>query len=379
MQALIGAAAIVLMFLILIVPHEGGHFLMAKLCKVRVIEFAVGMGPRLLGTGEAPAVAVLEGAGAKSAPPPSAKTVYSWRLLPIAGYVRLGGMEPGDLEGPDGFHSKPAYQRLLILFGGPLANFVIAALLATTVYLMVVSTPGKVGEVIPNRPAAAAGLHAGDVITQVDGTRITRPESIRSALAAKAGQPVAVIVRRPDGSTFSVQIAPYYDDQVKAYLLGIRTQGTLATLGGQPILSPADAVLGGVEFPVQAIGVIWSGIYQLFTGAVPGGVFGPQGATGPIGIGAITYSAAEQGLLSWLYVAALLSVALGSANLLPLPALDGGRMVVVLLERVRGRPFDRERELAFQRVGLIALLALMGVIAFFDIQRLLTGQFPGLK
>jgi regulator of sigma E protease len=101
--------------------------------------------------------------------------------------------------------------------------------------------------------------------------------------------------------------------------------------------------------------------------------------TGAVGIGALTYQQANQGFFNWLQLAALLSMALGLANLLPLPALDGGRMVVVLMEAVRGRPFDREREMAIQRAGLMALLALMVVIAFLDVQRIATGQFPGLK
>jgi regulator of sigma E protease len=122
-----------------------------------------------------------------------------------------------------------------------------------------------------------------------------------------------------------------------------------------------------------------SGIAQLVTGAIPGGFFGPDGATGAICIGALTYQAANQGLLDYLGLIALMSVALGITNILPIPALDGGRMVVVLLEKVRGRPFNRDRELAVQRAGLVALLALMVVIAFFDVQRIATGQFPGIR
>src|SRR5581483_2380745 len=120
-----------------------------------------------------------------------------------------------------------------------------------------------------------------------------------------------------------------------------------------------DAVVYGAEFPLQAAAGILGGIAQLVTGQVPGGIFGPQGATGPIGIAAITYESAQYGFADWLTVAAALSVALGLANLLPLPALDGGRMVVVLLEALRGRPFDREREMQVQRAGLVALLVLV--------------------
>ena len=138
-------------------------------------------------------------------------------------------------------------------------------------------------------------------------------------------------------------------------------------------------MVAGVTFPYHTVIGIGGGIYQLASGQIPGGLLGPSGATGAIGIGYLTSQAANQGLAYWLYLLAVLSVALGLANLLPLPALDGGRIVVVLVEKLRGRAFNREREMQFQRFGLVALLALVAVIAYFDIQRLINHQFPGLK
>lgn len=361
MNLVIGILSIALMFLLLIAPHEAGHFAFAKLFKVRVIEFSIGMGSRLLSR-------------------TWGGTLYAFRLLPVAGYVRMGGMEPDDLEGPDGFHGKPAYQRLLILFGGPLVNFVVASVIATAIFLIAMNPyPGKVAAVVPNTPAATAGVRAGDVIQRVNGQEVTKNDTIRSIEAKDPSGALRLDVARADGSRYSTTITPAFNEKYQAYLIGIQSQGVMTSLGGRPILSAGDAIVSGLEFPVQALGVIGEGLYMLASGQIPGGVFGPQGATGPIGIGAITYHAANEGLLSWLYVAALLSVALGSANLLPLPALDGGRIVVVLLEKLRGRPFNRERELSVQKYGLVALLALMAVIAFFDVQRLLGGQFPGLK
>jgi regulator of sigma E protease len=126
------------------------------------------------------------------------------------------------------------------------------------------------------------------------------------------------------------------------------------------------------------MGGIIQGLDALITGQVKGGLFGPQGLTGPIGIGAITASQVNQGPPAYIFLVALLSVALGFTNLLPLLALDGGRIVIVVIEWLRRRPFDRNTELSFQRWGLVALLALAAVISFLDIQRIATGQFPGV-
>ena len=352
LQVLIGAAAIAGMFLLLVGPHEFGHFAIAKLFRVGVYEFSLGMGSRLWST--------LRGG-----------TLYALRAIPLGGYVRLAGMEPGDYDAPAGFHGKPALQRLLILFGGPAVNFLVATLLMTGVYLTQLNDdPGKVVGVLKDGPAYAQGLRPGDRIVAVEGRPLRQPDDVRKAEDAKPGQPLAFTVRHADGRTSTVTITPAYNEHEKHYLVGIQTAR---------LVSPTDAVLGGVTFPFVATAVIGQTMYQVVTGQIPGGFFGQEGATGPIGFGYLTYHAATEGLVAWLALAALLSMALGLTNLLPVPALDGGRMVVVLLEKLRGRPFDREREMAVQRAGLIALLALMALIAFFDVQRIATGQFPGMK
>jgi regulator of sigma E protease len=340
------------MFLILVVPHELGHFTAAKVFGVRVNEFAIGLGSKVFGFTRG-------------------GTRYALRSLPIAGYVQLAGMEPGEYDEPQGFHRKPALPRFIILLAGPVANLLVAALITTGVLLAQLnSDPGLVKTVEKNTPAAVQGLRPGDSIRTVDGRPVRSTVDILHQENATHGSPLTLVVRRADGSSQTVVVKPRYDTSSKQYLIGIRPAA---------VIGLEDAVVGGVTFPITATGVIASGIAQLVTGRVPGGFFGPDGATGAIGIGALTYQAANQGLLDYLGLLALMSVALGVTNVLPLPALDGGRMVVVLLEKLRGRPFDRDRELAVQRAGLVALLALMVVIAFFDVQRIATGQFPGLR
>jgi regulator of sigma E protease len=353
MSGLLYVIGIAGMFLILIAPHEAGHFALAKLFGVRVIEFSIGAGTKLWSTTRG-------------------GTVYALRAFPILGYVRMGGMEAGDFEDPNGFHRKAAWQRLLILAAGPVANFIVAILLVTTLGLTQVNdNPGKIVTVAPNTPAAAAGFRSGDTIKTVDGAAMARPEQLREVEDAKPGAPLVITGVHADGTPFQATVTPAQVCQGTCqYQLGVRIMG---------VFTPQMAVVTGVTFPFTAVARIVEGLSQLITGQIPGGLLGPNGFTGPIGIGVVTAESVGGGWDQYVFFAALLSVALGFTNLLPFLALDGGRMVVVVLEVLRRRPFDRAAELNFQRFGLVALLALAAIISFLDIQRIASGQFPGLQ
>jgi regulator of sigma E protease len=350
------------MFLLLIGPHEAGHFLFAKLFKVHVIEFSIGAGTRLW--------SVTRGG-----------TLYAIRLLPILGYVRMGGMEAGDFEAPNGFHSKPAWQRIVILAGGPAANFLVAMLLITGVGLSQANTdPGKVFKVVPGSPAAAAGFQPGDSIRTIDGKPYNSPGLLRqeeradpAAVAEKRaapGLPLTLAGVHANGQPFTYVLTPKCDAD-GACQVGVSVPSKL--------LSPQTAVAEGVKFPFVAVVGIVQGLWSLITGEVPGGLFGPQGLTGPVGIADVAVQSVNQGPLTYIFLVALLSVALGFTNLLPLLALDGGRIVVVIIEWLRRRPFDRTSEMNFHRWGLAALVGLAVVITFLDVQRIATGQFPGVR
>jgi regulator of sigma E protease len=340
------------MFLLLIGPHEAGHFVFAKLFKVRVIEFSIGAGPKLWSF-------------ARNG------TLYALRALPILGYVRMGGMEAGDFEGPSGFHSKPAWQRIVILAGGPAANFLVAMLLIGGFGLTQVNTdPGKVFRVLAGSPVAAAGMQQGDSIRAVNGKPFTSPGLIQSEEKAAPGAPLTLTGVHSDGRPFTYVVTPICDAQGSCRI-GVSV--------AMKLISPQTAVWDGITFPFVAVGGIVQGIVSLVTGEVPGGLLGREGLTGPIGIANIAAQSVSQGPPTYIFIVALLSVALGFTNLLPLLALDGGRIVVVIIEWLRRRPFDRTMELNFQRWGLVALLALAAVISFLDIQRIMTGQFPGVR
>jgi regulator of sigma E protease len=348
---LLGAIAICGMFLILIAPHEGGHFLAAKLFKVRVIEFSVGAGPKLF--------SFVRGG-----------TLYALRAFPILGYVRMGGMEAGDFEEPNGFHSKQPWQRIGILFAGPIANFLIAMLLISGIGLTQLNDdPGKIQRVVAGTPAALAGIQVGDSVRTVNDKPVSVPGFISSEENSHPGQPLVLTGVHADGKPFTVTVTP----NCKA--TGVCQIG----VGVAPrIVTVQSAIQDGVTFPFVAVSGIVQGLDALIRGQVKGGLLGPEGLTGPIGIGAITAESVSQGPPTYVFLVALLSVALGFTNLLPLLALDGGRIVIVVVEWVRRRPFDRNMEMNFQRWGLVALLALAAIISFLDIQRLAAGQFTGI-
>ena len=346
------------MFLILIAPHEAGHFLVAKLFKVRILEFSIGAGPKLWSMTRN-------------------STVYALRAFPILGYVRMGGMEAGDFAEPNGFHSKNPLQRIAILAAGPVANFLVAMALITGFTLTQLNTtPGLVTEVISTwsvngkvmqTPAAAAGLRAGDRIRSVNGVPVTAPDTIQQQERGAHGQTLTITGVHADGTSFTIALSPVCTGSTCQIGVGVAR-----------ITTPLTALQEGVAFPIKAAQVIFSGLGSLVTGQVPGGLFGSNGLTGPIGIAAITFTAVNQGPPTYIWLVALLSVALGVTNLLPLLALDGGRIVVVVVEWLRRRPFDRNTELNFQRYGLMALLGLAAVISFLDIERIVSGQFPGV-
>jgi regulator of sigma E protease len=362
LNVLLAVVAIGGMFLILIAPHEAGHFLVAKLFKVRVIEFSIGAGTKL--------VSFTRGG-----------TLYALRAFPILGYVRMGGMEAGDFDEPSGFHSKAPLQRIAILAAGPIANFLVAMLLITGLGLTQLNSDlGKVLQVVPDRlctdtgtarcptAAALAGLQVGDSIRTVNGKAVTAPGFISKEEKDHPGAPLVLTGVHPNGQPFTVTVTPYCDKA--GCLIGVGVASRVVTV--------TSAIGDGVSFPFTAIGGIVSGLDALITGQVKGGLLGPQGITGPIGIGAITYETVTQGPPTYIFLVALLSVALGFTNLLPLLALDGGRILVVVIEWLRRRPFDRNSELNIQRWGLAALLALAVLISFLDIQRIFTGQFTGI-
>jgi regulator of sigma E protease len=338
---------VVVIFSILVIVHESGHFITAKLSGIKVEQFSIGFGPKLFG--------VQRG-----------ETLYAVRGVPLGGFVKLAGMDGSMEAGPRSFNAHPLWQRFLVIVAGSAFNLILPVLIFTGVFLSVgisqVKTPIEVGSVDPGTPAAAAGLQTGDVIRAVNGHAIVQFEDLPNALNASKGTPVTVEVQR-GSQLLSLVIAPRLDQSTGGYILGFHP----AAVTYKP--SPPAAAWDGVKETGGAIVGIVGGIYELATNKSLGGLLGPNGLEGPVGIVKTTAKAAQTGPLSVVGVLALLSLSLGLANILPFPALDGGRAAFLVLELIRGRPVDPAREQVVHYVGLALLFGLIGLVTYNDVLR----------
>ena len=357
---------VVVIFSLLVIVHESGHFISAKLCGIKVEQFSVGFGPKLFG--------VQRG-----------ETLYAVRGVPLGGFVKLAGMDGSMDAGPRSFNAHPLWQRFIVIVAGSAFNLVLPVLIFSAVFMTVglaqVKTPIEIGSVDQyvldangkavkdqttgqpiETPAWAAGLKAGDVIVSVNDHPIRQFQDLPSNLNAAKGTRVTVVVRR-SGQSLTLVITPRLDPSTGGYILGFHP----AAITTKP--SPPEAAWLGVRETGNAIVGITGGIYELATNNSLGGLLGPNGLEGPVGIVKTTARAAQAGLLSVVGVVALLSLSLGLANILPFPALDGGRAAFLVLELIRGRPVDPAREQVVHYVGLALLFGLIGLVTYNDVLR----------
>lgn len=333
-----------IIFSAIVIFHELGHFLLAKWNGIEVIEFSLGMGPRLLSHvwGD---------------------TRYSLKLLPIGGSCQMvGEEEASDSEGA--FGNKSVWARIAVVAAGPVFNFVLAWVLA----LIIVGSVGydnTMVDIIPDSAAAEAGMEDGDQIISINGSRtwLYREVSLYSSL--HQGQTATVVFER-NGEKQTVVLTPKQSD-TGAYLYGFsRTVqrekgGALETVG----YSCAE-IRYWLKATVESLKMLI------------GGQVGLEEMSGPVGIvSTIGDTYKESRVDGWYYVtmnmimiAILLSVNLGVMNLLPIPALDGGRLVFLILEAIRGKAIPQEKESMVHFTGFVLLMGLMAVILFSDLHKL---------
>lgn len=343
---------------VMIFFHELGHFVTAKYFNVKVLKFALGFGPRII------ARAVGE-------------TEYSIRYLPLGGYVKMLGEdaaeeEPEDLSPEDlarAFNNQHPLKRIAIVAAGPVFNLLLALLLFWGLYLIsgvqVVTT--EIGEVRPGSPADKAGIVKGDMVVSVQGKRAEAWTDIKELVKDQAGTPLIFAIKRAD-RILSVTVVPEegnqkneFGEDVRSAMIGIVASGKMENLA----LGFWKAARESLKETWKWIKLTFLVVIKLFQGVVSVKTIG-----GPILIGQMTGRLAQESIGYLIPFMAIISINLGVLNLFPIPILDGGVIVFLIVEFLIGRPVSlKKRELA-QKIGLSLLILLMGVVFYNDILRL---------
>ncbi|MDY4920330.1 MAG: RIP metalloprotease RseP [Phascolarctobacterium sp.] len=333
--------AAILVFGILVTVHEFGHFVTAKLTGMRVDEFAIGFGPKIYQQKDG-------------------DTLYSLRIIPLGGYNKIAGMDPDDPITEDGFNSKSIPKRMLVILAGALMNFLLPIVLFTGIFFFqgmdkMVNEP-VLGNVMQGLAAEKAGLREGDRILTINGKPMQEWKDVVVTLRANGTQQVTLEAERA-GVVQKYTLQPEYDSEVKRPLIGITPKFEKVDM------SLAASFKEGISYTKYIIVSMLDGLAKIVTGKAPAEV------SGPIGVAQMAGQVAEKGLLPLMNFVAFLSINLGVINLLPLPALDGGHFVLLILEALRGKPLGSKAMNNIQMVGVALILALTIFSTFKDITR----------
>ncbi|OUP50045.1 RIP metalloprotease RseP [Lachnoclostridium sp. An181] len=336
-----------LIFSAIITIHEFGHFIIAKKNHIDVMEFAIGMGPKLIGK---------EYKG----------TLYSIRLLPIGGFCAMGE-DDTDVENltENSFNNKSVWARMAVIFAGPAANFILAFLLSVILVGWLGYDQPVAGGIVENSPAWEAGLQEGDRIVKMDNKTIHIFREITVYNQMNAGKEVKVTYER-DGKRDTVAIQPQKSED-GSYLFGISGNGNTKA-------NPLTALQYGLYEVKYWISTTIDSLKMLFTGAV-----GVDQLSGPVGIVNLVDDSYDANKVygigavvsTFMNIAILISANLGVMNLLPIPALDGGRLLFLIVEAIRGKKWSQEKESMINFAGFALLMALMVFVMFNDIKRIL--------
>jgi len=414
---------IVVVLGVLIFVHEGGHFLVAKLFRVRVLVFSLGFGKRLFGFRRG-------------------GTDYRVSVIPLGGYVRMAGDTPeeGRSGAPDEFLSKPKWQRFLILVAGPLMNLFIAVAFIAALDMAGVPyapLPTKIATVVPQKPAARAGLKAGDMIVAVDGEPMKDFDDVRLVVSTHAGTPLRIdylrdgvrymttltpVAEQGDFGVIGIAgITPFYEPVVAvspgspAATAGVRNGDRIVAANGKPVVQltdlspifasgapvtltlerggqrasatvaaakpdPDDPFRGmGRPFEIRKLSfaaamkdalnenVKMTRVSFMTIGRMLRGEASVKEFSGPVAIARISGAAIRLGLKAMLSIMALISLQLGIMNLLPIPVLDGGHIMILIVEGIVGHDLSLRVKERIQQVGFAALATLMLVVLYNDV------------
>ena len=380
MNVVVNILVFIIIFCAVVISHEFGHFIIAKANGIAVSEFSIGMGPKIVGFHRK-------------------GTYYVLRLLPIGGACVFEGddvapeeqapirsmkekVDPGSeqeheeqpapekplLPGREHqgmkFNDAPVWSRIAAVFAGPLFNFLLALVFAIIIVHFCGETIPLIQDVTEGSPAAEAGLQAGDVITSINGERVFILSEITLINNIDPGRSLEVTYKRGDDKT-TVTVTPFYSEEYGRYLLGF-TGSTAEKNTFNTIKYGFLEVRYWMHYTVKSLSMLVTGKLSR------------DDVSGPVGIvntvGTVIEESQPYGLsstiLSLLNFATLISVNLGVINLLPLPALDGGRLLFLLIEAVRKKPIDRNKEAIVHFIGFILLMILMIFVFYNDIARM---------
>jgi regulator of sigma E protease len=339
--------AFIFVFSILIFFHEFGHFIAAKASGVRVYKFAFGFGPRILGFTKN-------------------QTEYAICLIPLGGYVKMAG-EMGqesaketseEVPEEQRFNKKSLVIRALIVSLGPFMNILTAVVIFSLIFFTsgVPTVTNYVSTVIENGPAEQAGIFSGDKIIAIDSIKMEDPKRIANIINESSGEELQITLDR-GGENIDVFVIPEYDDNYKKGLIGITFEISIEKIN---IFS---AFSKGLITTINIIKLIFTNTIEMITGKVPVEI------AGPLGIAQMTGEAAKLGFLSLLYFTAILSIFIGLFNLLPIPILDGGHLLILAIEKIRGKPLEPEKINFMYLIGISLMIIIFIIATYKDILR----------
>jgi regulator of sigma E protease len=325
----------VFVFSVLIIGHEFGHFIMAKANGVKVEEFSMGMGPKILSF-------------------KGKETEYMLKLFPIGGYVRMLGDEEESTD-ERAFSNKSPQRKLSIIAAGPIMNIV----MSVGIFVLLAYTQGymspTISQVVANSPAETVGLMQGDVITRINNSKVITWDDITSQMyAVDAKKPLSIVFTR-NGVEKSISLTPIKDEEQNKYIIGI-----YPTKIDNPKLG--NAIIYGAQQTKSLVKQTFITFKTLFQGKLTLNDFG-----GPVTIVKVSGQAAQGGLLNLLWLCAFLSVQLAIFNIIPFPALDGGWIFLFLFEIITRKKVSDDKIAIVNKIGFTILLLFMVLVTVKDI------------